>query len=63
VSGWLPPALVLAAALTSTYLCCLRPLRGGACRGRPAGMSAAVEDNLDRQLCQEHLERDRLRAQ
>ena len=61
MSGWLLPALVLAVALTSTYLCCLRPMRGGACRGRPAG--AAAEDDLDRQLRQARLERDRLRAQ
>jgi hypothetical protein len=62
VSGWLLPALVLTVALTATYLCCLRPLRSGACHGRPAGTSAAAED-LDRRLRQARAERDRLRAQ
>jgi hypothetical protein len=62
MSGWLIPALVLAAALAATCLCCLRPLRSGACHHTPAGTSAAVND-LDRQLRQAHAERDRLRGQ
>ena len=62
MSGWVIPALVLAAALAATYVCCLRPLRGGACHRSPAGRSAAGKD-LDRQLRRAHVEQDRLRAQ
>jgi hypothetical protein len=62
MSGWLLPALVLAAALAATYPCCLRPLRRGACRRNPAGASAARQD-LERQLRQARAERDHLRAQ
>ena len=60
MSEWLVPALVLAAALIATYLCCLRPLRGGACHCGPGTPAAA--DDLDGQLCRARAERDRLRA-
>ncbi len=61
MSGWLTPALVLAAALAVTYLCCLRPVRSGVCNGTLAGTSRVVKQ-LDRQLRQAHAERNRLRA-
>jgi hypothetical protein len=62
MSGWLLPALFLAAALAATYLCCLRPMRSGACDRDRTGASAARKE-LERQLRQARAERDRLHAQ
>ena len=53
MSEWLLPAVVLGAALASTYLFCLRPMRGGGrCgptapsphRGSPAELDRALQE-------------------
>ena len=62
MSGWLLPALLLVVALAATYVCCLRPMRGGGCHRTPVGTSTA-DEGLQRQLRQAHAELHRLRAQ
>ena len=62
MSGWLLPTLVLAAVLAATYLCCLRPMRGGGCHRTPAG-NRTPDVGVERQLREARAERDRLRAQ
>lgn len=48
MSGWLLPGAIALAAMTSTYFCCVRPMRRGSCmtpvrRGKNG-------DDLDRAL-------------
>lgn len=63
MSEWLLPAVVLGAALASTYLFCLRPMRGGGCCSptapSPHGGSPA---ELDRALQEARQELARQRA-
>ena len=62
MSEWLLPVLVLTTALAATYVCCLRPMRSGACHRSQSGRPRA-DDHVELQLREARAERDRLRAQ
>lgn len=60
MTEWLAPAGVLLAAVTLTYVFCVRPMRRGGCHTLTAGRPGTKE--LDRALEQTRAELARLRA-
>lgn len=63
MSEWALPLLVLAAALGSTYLFCLRPMRNGNCATRNCSPASAGDQRVDRELQEARLELQRVRAE